>query len=87
MGPTYNVQPRVDWLTVYKLLERMNPRQRVVWLHWCCRFASVGADPVKLTSCRGETDEVWMTYRTIAGQGILTVDRAGRAAAKILGGE
>ncbi len=86
MGPTYRVQERADWLTVYGLIERMNPRQRTFWLVQCCRLASVNSYPVTLSNCRGETDEVWMTYRSIAGQGILTVDRAGRVASRILGG-
>lgn len=85
VGPTFYPQPRADWLTIYRLLERMNPRQRAAWLHRCCALASQGADPVAASDVRGEADEVWAAYRTLAGQGRLTADRAGRLASKILG--
>jgi hypothetical protein len=86
VGPTFTTESRPDWLTLYGLLERMNPRQRTDWLHRCCVLASQGADPVRASDVRGETDEIWAAYRTICGQGRLTVDRAGRVASRILGG-
>ena len=84
MGPTQILETRCDWLTLYRLLERMAPWQRVAWLHACCRVASTGQHPVKVAASRGELDEVWLDYRSIAGQGQLTVDRAGEMACKVL---
>lgn len=86
MGPTFHPGERALWLILYRLVERMSPRQRTAWLVRCCKLASHGADPVTVSDCRGEVDEVWWCYRAVANQGRLTEDRAGKVASNILRG-
>lgn len=86
MGPTFHLQERADWLTLYNLIGSLNPAQRIRWLAGCCRLASRGCEPVKITASKGEHDEVWWDYRSVAGAGELTVDRAGNLACRIRDG-
>ena len=85
MGPTQNIEPRADWLTLFNLIARLAPWQRILWLEKCCVLASRGGPPTRVTDCRGELDECWQVYRVICGQGQLTVDSAGRLASKLVG--
>src|SRR5689334_20093069 len=87
MGPTFAAEPRADWLSLYRLLERMDNARRRLWLDHCCRLASVGQDPVRVDRSTGEADDVWWDYRMLCGQGRLTADRAGDLAVRILRGE
>ncbi len=84
MGPTLHSSSRCDWLSLYNLLARMNPRERIRWLQACCTLASRGSDPVRVNASRGELDEAWWDWRSIEGQGELNVDRAGSLASRIL---
>lgn len=84
MGPTFDFNSRADFLSVYRLLEKMTNRQRVRWLAECCRLASQGGHQVRIEQSTGELVDVWADYRTIAFQGRLTDDAAGRLAGMVL---
>lgn len=84
MGPTRNLEYRADWLTLYRMLERMSPSQRIAWGHGCCQLVRRGGQNVRMEDARGELDEMWYVYLSLTGQGALNVDSAGRLAGRIL---
>lgn len=76
-----------DRRELWVLLDRLEPRKRILWLEWCCRQVSRPGMVVEVISSDGTVEDVFADAMTILNQNGLSLEVAGGKLVQMVRGE